>query len=198
MTTVSPRTRLLLLLATGLGSGCTSTVAPPAEVDDPVFVQLSTGGRDERHAALLLSDAQGRVIEYAFGDWSWYALSRDECWRAPGALLAPGPGALGRRDVGAEELARLAAGLEPARVTAIRVSRARATKLRARLEAEFAAGGETRYNADRDMWFVRHRRSFWLLHDCNDEMAEWLEELDCSVSWAPIRARLVMVAPPGP
>jgi hypothetical protein len=46
------------------------------------------------------------------------------------------------------------------------------------------------------MWFVEHPTRFWMFHDCHDELAEWLEELECSVSWAPIRARLRVAGNP--
>jgi hypothetical protein len=40
------------------------------------------------------------------------------------------------------------------------------------------------------MSFVMHPDRFSLLHNCHDEVVEWLRELDCRVSWAPVRRRL--------
>ena len=75
-------------------------------------------------------------------------------------------------------------------LTPLTVSLARADALLARLDAEFEASSERRFNAEYGMEFARHPARFWLFHTCADEVAEWLEELDCDVSWSPIRTRL--------
>lgn len=167
-------------------SSCVSTVAGPGRVDDPASVHLYSSGR---HAGLLLPCADGRVVEYGYGDWSWYALGEDEWWHALGTVLWPNAGTLGRRYLPSAELQALGGSGE------IVVSRARADRLLARLDAEFAQGGEPHYNALLDMWFVRHEDDFWMFHDCHDATAQWLEELECSVSPAPIRGGLAVAAP---
>jgi len=53
-----------------LAGGCTSTVIPPKRVTDPAAVFLTDYGR---HSSLLLPDREGRLVEYAFGDWDWFA-----------------------------------------------------------------------------------------------------------------------------
>lgn len=71
------------------------------------------------------------------------------------------------------------------------VERALAERLRARLQAEFAAGAAELVT--REAWrmqFVPVDRSFWWPHTCADAAAGWLEQLGCSVSWVPIRAGL--------
>ena len=75
------------------------------------------------------------------------------------------------------------------------MARTRVAQLLARLDAEFTAGGEPVYNADHDTWFARYPARFWMFHDCHDETADWLEELGCSVAWAPVRIRLRVAAP---
>ena len=179
-----------LVLALALGPGCVSTVVPPEPPADPATVLLLTHGR---HAGLLLPASlrpglDAGFVEYGYGDWTWYALGHADCWRAPGTVLWPNRGALGRRVVEADELAG-----DPypgATLTPLTVSLARADALLARLDAEFEASSERRFNAEYGMEFARHPARFWLFHTCADEVAEWLEELDCDVSWSPIRTRL--------
>lgn len=155
---------------------------------------LSTG----RHAGLLLPCADGRIVEYGYGDWSWYALAENDWWRAPGTVLWPSQATLGRRYVPVPAPDAIGETYGAGRLTPFRVSREQAARLVAQLDADFAAGGEPRFNALYDMEFVKHPERFWMFHDCHDEVGEWLEELGCSVSWAPIRSRLKLAAEGSP
>ena len=66
---------LAVALALLFWTSCVSTVAPPARLDDPVTVRLLSTGR---HAGVLLPCSDGRVVEYGYGDWGWYALGQNE------------------------------------------------------------------------------------------------------------------------
>ena len=175
------------LLATALWCGCASTVTPPSEPPDPVQVYLLSTGR---HAGVLLPCGDGRTVEYGYGDWSWYALGKTDWWRAPATVLWPTQGTLGRRYVLDADLAAMSHSYGGGTLEELHVSRSSADRLLARLDAKFAAGGEPHFNELFDMSFVKHEAGFWMFHDCHDEVAEWLRELDCSVRWAPIRTGL--------
>lgn len=180
----------LLLGATGLVPvGCASSVRPPAEVADPVTVRVVATGR---HAALLLPCADGRTAEYGYGSWGWYALGEDAWWRAPGTVLVPNRGTIGRRFLNADDVAaygvRFGGELEP-----LVVERGAADRLLADLDAEFAAGGAPLFNPAYGLDFVPSPHSYWAFHDCHDRMADWLEALGCSVSWSPVRTGLEVV-----
>ena len=168
-------------------SGCASTVKAPASVKDPVTVRLMSTGR---HAGLLLPCPDGRVVEYGYGDWGWYALLKNEWWRAPATVVWPNQGTLGRRYIRSEDLDAMGDTYGFAHLSKLVVSGEKTGELVARLDARFAAGGEPHYNEAYDMWFVKYPSRFWFVHDCHDEVAEWLRELGCSVSPAPIRVRL--------
>jgi hypothetical protein len=180
------------LLAVAVWCGCASTVTPPKDPPDPVVVHLLSTGR---HAGVLLPNGDGRTIEYGYGHWNWYALLKNEWWRAPGTILWPSQGTLGRRYVRDADLAAMNKSYGGGTLEALRISRASAERLLARLDADFAAGGDPHYNELYDMHFVKHPDRFWMFHDCHDEVAEWLEELDCDVGWAPIRTGLRVARP---
>jgi hypothetical protein len=188
-----PRKRFLLgsiavvVLGLGLWTAPPSEVRPPADVEDPVSIRLLAAGR---HSGLLLPCGDGRVVEYGYGEWSWYALGRDDWWRAPATVLWPNQGTLGRRYVRAEVLDAMGESYGGARLFSFLVERLRAERLLARLKAEFAALGPGHHSDLYDMDFVRHPHRFHLLHDCHDEVAEWLGELGCTVTWTPIRTGL--------
>lgn len=175
------------LLATAVWCSCASTVTPPTDPPDPIVVHLLSTGR---HAGVLLPNGDGRTVEYGYGNWSWYALGKDDWWRAPAVVLWPTQGTLGRRYVLEADLAAKGHAYGGGTLAELRVSRASAQRLLARLDAEFEAGGEPHFNERYDMSFVKHPHDFWMFHDCHDEVAEWLEELDCSVRCAPIRTGL--------
>ena len=175
------------LLAGVLWCGCASTVTPPRNPTDPVTVHLLATGR---HAGVLLPCGDGRTVEYGYGDWSWYALGKTDWWRAPATVLWPTQGTLGRRYVLDADLAAMGHHYGRGTLEELRVPRASAERLLADLDAQFAAGGETHFNEAYDMTFVKHPDGFWMFHDCHDQVAEWLRQLDCEVGWAPIRTGL--------
>ena len=179
------------LLAVVAWCGCASTVTPPVDPPDPVVVHLLSTGR---HAGVLLPNGDGRTVEYGYGDWSWYALGKTDWWRMPGTVLWPSQGTLGRRYIRDADLAAMNHSYGGGTLEELRVSRDSAERLLARLDADFAAGGEPHDNATYDMSFVKHPDDFWGFHDCHDEVGEWLEELGCSVGWAPIRTGLRLEA----
>jgi len=189
---VSRRARVGLILAVlaVLALGWTlrpSAITPPVDPTDPVTIRLLSTGR---HSGLLLPCGDGRVVEYDYGEWDWYALGKDEWWRAPATVLWPNAGTLGRRTVRAVDVEAMAESYGGARLAAISVERRDADRLRARLDAEFAAGGDVLHNNPYDMDFVRHSHRFHLFHDCHDEVAEWLRELGCDVAPRAIRTGL--------
>src|SRR5262245_23066644 len=74
--------------------GCSATIVPPADPVNPVPVAITDYGR---HASLVLPDESGRgSVEYAFGDWNWFAAGKNTPCDAAGALFASGQATLGR------------------------------------------------------------------------------------------------------
>ncbi|MCA9290315.1 MAG: hypothetical protein KDA25_04245 [Phycisphaerales bacterium] len=162
-------------------ASCTATVRPPTSVDDPATVYLADYGY---HATILLpTPDEARLVEYAYGDWCWYALGHDALVGLPFTLVVPTRATLGRgehpRPATVDELGfRLACD----RPVAIVVERARVDELRTALDAIHAAhrSREVR-NEDFGLDFVRLRESYHLGNTCNHEMGRWLRQLGCGV-----------------
>jgi hypothetical protein len=155
---------------------------------------LSTG----RHAGLLIPcgpSESGQIVEYGYGAWSWYALGKDDWWRAPATVLWPNSGTLARRYLRAEDLASAEQDHRWGEFSALLVSNEKLERLLTRLDVQFAAGGTPHHNDLYGMDFVRHPARFWFAHDCHDEVAVWLRELGCSVSSSPIRTKLSVREP---
>jgi hypothetical protein len=183
---------VLVLVSLGIVQGllgCTSTVRPPdSPLADPVTVCLV---HDERHRGLVVPWPDGGFVEYGYGEWRWYAELDDAWYRAFPAVLWPTRGALGRRPSDAPDLDALRLRWSWLQLLPVTVERHRVDALRTRLEAAFAErAAELYHNAAYGFDFVPSEDGFWCLFNCNDAVAEWLEELGCTVSWVPIRTGL--------
>ena len=153
-----------------------SLVRPPPPVADSVVVRLLATGL---HSGLLLPCGGGNVVEYGYGEWGWYARDETGWLRAPMIALLPSQGAIGRRYLREEDLAATGGTYGTATVAPIRVPRSATEKLVARLDLEFATGGDVYHNELYDMDFVKCAERFHLLHECHDATAGWLRELGC-------------------
>lgn len=190
---------VLLAMLVCSGGGCTATVTPPFEPEDPVCVFVLS---EAMHTGLVLPPDPGasgepdQFVEFGFGDWSWYALGNDAWYDSFLTVLWPTQGTLGRRTFGArtaEELARKAWWTELQPVT---VARADASRLRRMLQAEFdGARKQVVVRADLRFKFVPSQHSYWWPRNCVDRAATWLEELDCEVGWCPVRLGLTVATP---
>jgi len=163
-------------------SACTTTVVPPAQVEDPAWVGVLDHGR---HSSLILETSDGGMLRYAYGDWAWYALDESGVIEGSAAVLWPTPAALGRK--------RLPGPFSPAAVARevrvpiehalyIRVDAGVSHRLLERLDRIFEENDQTlTYNRSYDLVFVRLLESYWILDNSNTMVGRWLEELGCSV-----------------
>lgn len=174
------------------GASCTSLATPPRAPQDPTSVFVL---REARHVGLVLPVHAGepveRFVEFGFGDWAWYALERNAWHDTFATVLWPTQGALCRREHDARSAQELRDAAHWTTLEELTVSRARASALLERLEAEFAAQAPRAVRLEAyDMNFAPCERSYWFADTCADAAAEWLEELGCEVAWAPIRIAL--------
>lgn len=184
---------IVLLAAVLLAFGCTSTITPPPDPQEPVDVFLI---QDARHLGLLLPRSPGVFVEYGYGDWDWYAKLHD-CWyHVFDTVLWPTQGTLGRREVRTPDGEGVSQILSWTQVQPIPVPAAAARDLLASLDAQFARHQqEELYNATYGMTFVPHDDGFWCCYNCNDAVTDWLRALGCSVSWVPLRLGLALAEP---
>lgn len=191
--------RLLLGVALSMTAwgalGATSTVVPPRAPHDPVTVAIV---REGVHVGLLLPSDDG-FVEYGVGDWSWDALGNDHWYDLPATVLWPTPATLSRRLHRCCDLVALRAAEPGSTFDTVSVARVDAERLRQRLEVAFTAGrAHEVHGAPAGTAYVPCGDGCWpsysVLADCVDACASWLEELGCTVSWAPVRADLLVVA----
>ena len=170
----------------GLGlSSCTTSLVPPADPVDPVSIYVVDYGR---HTSLLLPKDEGEgLIEYAYGEWNWFALDRSRWHNVFGTLLWPTQGTLGRWewDIPADA-AEVQLGIFCEDVLEIIVAGEKKRALLLRLDARHAHRIDTlHYQPLYQLDFVHDDQEYHLFHNCNHVLAQWLRELDCDVhGWA--------------
>jgi len=179
----------LLLGAMILLGGCSTTVVPPAKLDEPARVFLLDHGR---HTSLVLSTPEDGLVRYAYGDWRFYAERQTGPGHAIAALLWRTPGALGRRELKGPVTAAGVRTRVPLVIEAlyeIEVERTRVDALRADLDAIFNAAEEPLDTPEVDLFFAPHPRYYNLRHNSNTVVADWLEQLGCEIKGPAILAR---------
>jgi hypothetical protein len=176
-----PKAALILVLA--CVAGCAITVRPPAGPTDPVVVVLIDYGH---HSTLILPVPGGEWVEYAYGEWDYFALNKTDLCTGMIALCCPNQGALGRRVHPKTDVRDLMDGVRAEERFGLAVSRERAEALRLRLEERFERRIDTKVaNAAHQLTFVKDDDTYICWHNCNHAVAAWLEELGCEVSgWA--------------
>ena len=177
-------------LLTLVSFACTAVVTPPTDPLDAVEVFVLS---EAIHTGVVLPPDPGssgnpdEYVEFGYGDWGWWALADDSWYHSFAAGLWPTQGALGRRTFGAHSAAELRSRARWATLQPIMVSREKAVALRRRLQAQFD-GARKRVVVRRDVGFkFVPAESYTLLNNCADVAANWLEALDCEVSWALVR-----------
>ena len=82
-----------------------ATIIPPVNPIIPVNIYLVDYGL---HARLILTDERKKCLEYAYGDWRYFALNQQDWLTGAAALFLPTQGALGRKSINCDRLELLA------------------------------------------------------------------------------------------
>lgn len=173
---------MLVLLLTA----CTTKLSPPVSVTTPRSVYVLDHGH---HTSLVLSDASGHYYRYAYGDWRYYALTETGPWSGLRALLTPTQAALGRREFTADGSVQniiRAAGVTTERVIELQVEAERVDALHQQLEQIYQDNLPTRHRQPAHNFdFVKHPQPYTLRHNSNRMVADWLTQMDVTVSRRP-------------
>lgn len=177
----------VILSVTGLTLGaCQHVIAPPPAVSDPVRVFVVDYGR---HASLALPKEDSGLVEWSWGDWTWYALGRTGAAEGLQALFASPRSTLGRRELApASDANELAARVGAEKALALNVERERARALHRRLEARWLRRRHLAVTHRSGQVFVPDDARYSLSNNSVHELARWLEALGVKVSGSGITA----------
>lgn len=178
--------RFFAAMTAALQIACAATITPPPEPTAPRLVYFLDHGR---HASLVLTRDDDRMVRYAYGDWRWYVEMETGFFRVFPTLFSNTPAALGRRELSGPSRADRVRGQIPVVIAALHDFRAEAGRvdmLIAELDALFESERETlRYNPDYDLEFVRHPVPYRLGHNSNHLVGDWLQQLGFRVRGNP-------------
>lgn len=173
-------------------------VRPPLRVVQATTIYLAEFGM---HGSLVFPLTDG-AVQFDYGDHAYYAQNDKGIWTGIRALAIPDTGTLARRRICIplpEDQASLKALLQAENIFPLKVDATKAVKLRTRLERRFLEHSQTRtcpqmwqFSAPevkgQSRWlyydctqFIIDPDPYWGAHTCNQELASWLEELDCQV-----------------
>jgi hypothetical protein len=192
-----PLLSCLLALVLPLLSGCTTTLIPPIAPSHPTTILITDYGK---HSSLLLPDPAGGMVEYAFGDWDYFALGHKGLFVGFIALIHSPQATLGRRwvliDPNAADAFRL---LGAQRTQRLIVDSDRVKSLLQRLNLEFARHLDTEiYSNVEQMHFVHCDEQYHVFHNCNNVTADWLKSLGVRVEGLALFSKFrVQPAAPG-
>ncbi len=136
-----------------------------------------------RHSSIILPTGDNRMVEYAFGDWAYFAENRDQWFNGIEALLASKGAGLGRRYFACTaDDPTLEEKVWAKKIVPLKVETKRLRALQESLDARFAASAWTAvHNPENGLVCVRDPEKYSLGHNCNHVTARWLEELGCQV-----------------
>jgi hypothetical protein len=173
---------ILAVLASALlvWVGSPTLIIPPANPVVPVTAYVVDQGF---HSNLLLPDRDRRYIQYAYGDWHYFALNQQDWSNAAAALLIPTAGTLGRRVFSDIDNFRQRVGSNQHQtLLKFEVAEAKAAQLLNVLNERFNRNINTRVeNSHNGLSFVQDEQDYTLLHNSNHELVVWLKDLDCKV-----------------
>ena len=173
-------------------SGCATTIIPPEDPPVPVSVFVVNFGR---HTSLLLPAlTDDSLVEYAYGEWKWFALDKSRSYRVFPTLFWPTRGTLGRRALSVSPDPHAIRRTVPCEdVLEVVVASEDALSLSARLDMQFERNVDSmHFQPLYDLHFVHSDKAFHLLHNCNRAVADWLRELGCEVRGVAVLADFVV------
>jgi hypothetical protein len=172
----------VVILVWGL-AGCSAVIRPPAvrATADTVPVLVADYGY---HSTIILPKPNGGgMIEYAYGDWTYFGCNQKSLGTAFHALLASDQATLGRRVLDREpNQAGLKDAIGANAILTFRAPREKVEDLERSLEQRFSEHLDTIvYSPVHQLYFVKDGERYGVAHNCNHFTAEFLQQLGCSI-----------------
>jgi hypothetical protein len=166
-------------------------IIPPSNPANPIFVYVLDYGL---HSSLVLPTSNDELIEYAYGDWNYFALNQQNWINGLAALFIPTQGTLGRRRF--SNLRELQQIIQQANSTflSFEVDKKKVAELLKILGDRFDHNLSTSVqNPHTGLTLVYDEQDYTLFQNSNHKVVVWLETLDCqvkgSVIWAHFRVK---------
>lgn len=173
---------ILLILA-----GCSARITPPATPETPRSIFILDHGK---HSSLVLSQANGDLIRYSYGDWRYYAQAQTGLFSGFRAIALPSKAALGRRELPGPATAenvqqQVKVGIE--NMLSLEAEAEAVDRLLEQLQHKFDASRDSLlYRPEYDLEFVQHPVNYTFRHNSNRVLGDWLKELGSDIHGWPL------------
>jgi hypothetical protein len=173
---------LSVLAALLFCGGCEAVIVPPVVAHDvpttPVFV-ADYG----YHSSLILPRGDGMMMEYAYGDWNYFANNHKTFGSTLDALFSSEQATLGRRVLlRSPYQAGLGEAIGAKSVVRFDASRDKVAALDMELSNRFSRDLDSLiYTPAQNSYFVKDAEHYSIGNNCNHLTARWLERLGCRV-----------------
>ncbi len=152
---------------------------PAPQMTKVYLLKYSTWG----HHSLAFYE-EGMLTEYTYGDWELFALNKRDAWTAWKNMTFFTQGALGKKSISwqpGESLCERFKDCETA--TSFYAPTENVFALQKELHNAYQDQSRSEvYNAPEGVYFVKYPPSYWAFHNCNHELAHWLQLLGADIS----------------
>jgi hypothetical protein len=173
---------LLLVVAALFAGGCSAVIVPPPTPrGDAAPVLVADYGY---HSTLILPRAEGGgLIEYAYGDWTYFGRNQKTLGTALHALLMSDQATLGRRVLYlAADDPGLAAATGAQSVIRFEAPREKVAALERALDERYSSRLDSiTFSPVHHLYFVKDAERYGVTNNCNHFTARGLERLGCQV-----------------
>ncbi|MEH6345391.1 MAG: hypothetical protein V7785_09920 [Bermanella sp.] len=127
---------------------------------------------------------KGILTEYTYGDWQLFALNKRDPWTAWKNMTFFTQGALGKKNISWQPGDNLCQKFKDCETAVpFYAPTKKVLALQNTLQHAYQNQKATEvYNAPEDVYFVKYPVSYWAFHNCNHELAHWLQLLGANVS----------------
>ena len=156
-----------------------AAIIPPIKPIEPITVYVTVHGL---HSRLILPNSKNQLIEYAYGDWEYFALNEQQLTNGLAALLLPTQGTIGRREYSNINQLHQVVKQNNDNLFSFEVAQAKVVELGKLLNDRFERTRNTQIkNAISGLTLVKYEQDYTVLHNSNHELVSWLENLGCQV-----------------
>ncbi len=163
-------------------AGCSAKVKLPTTEPDMTKVYLIKYSTWGHHSLAFYKD--GSLTEFTYGDWELFALNKRDPWTAFKNMTFLTPGCMGRKSTAWNPGDTICDKFKNCEMAVSFFAPAdKVLKLHNKLQNSYNANSETEYyNQKERVYFVKYDVPYWIFHNCNHELADWLELIGADVS----------------
>ena len=178
------------------GVGCSAVIRPPAvSATDTIPVLVADYGY---HSTIILPRPNGGgMVEYAYGDWTYFGCNQKSLGTAVHALLASDQATLGRRILDREpNQPGLKEAIGANAILTFPAPREKVEDLERVLERRFSEHLDTIvYSPVHQLYFVKDGERYGVAHNCNHFTAQFLEQLGCRIEGVVLMSNFRLAEP---